>query len=170
MDNFWKKKKLSEFTTEEWEALCMRCGKCCLLKYSDEKNIYFSNGICSKFDLGECKCSVYNERLKSENCKKVDIDLLQNSISLLPSSCPYRLLWEGKDLPEYHPLVCGDFDLVHKLNKTVKEMSVLTEAERVELVAKQFQELDVPRVSALSIAKECVDEIIFDVLETYPLN
>lgn len=33
MDNkFWKQKSFSEFTDEEWEALCDGCGKCCYRK------------------------------------------------------------------------------------------------------------------------------------------
>ena len=35
--NFWKK-KLNQFNKEEWEALCDRCGKCCLIKLEDKDN------------------------------------------------------------------------------------------------------------------------------------
>ena len=32
---FWESKKLTEFTKDEWESVCDRCGKCCLLKLID---------------------------------------------------------------------------------------------------------------------------------------
>ena len=41
---FWKK-KLNQFNKEEWEALCDRCGKCCLINLEDEYNgdIFYTN-------------------------------------------------------------------------------------------------------------------------------
>ena len=32
---FWTTKTLSEMNEEEWESLCDRCGKCCVLKVED---------------------------------------------------------------------------------------------------------------------------------------
>ena len=42
---FWKKKKLNELSKEEWEALCDRCGKCCVIKLEDidTSKIYYTN-------------------------------------------------------------------------------------------------------------------------------
>jgi len=32
----------------------------------------------------------------------------------LPASCAYRLLADGNDLPEWHPLITGNPDSVHE--------------------------------------------------------
>jgi hypothetical protein len=37
----------------------------------------------------------------------------------LPSTCAYRLLAEGKELPEWHPLVSGDPDSVVRSGNTI---------------------------------------------------
>ena len=29
-------KKLTDYTEQEWEAICNQCGKCCLIKLQDE--------------------------------------------------------------------------------------------------------------------------------------
>ena len=34
-DKWWKNKSLAELNTEEWEALCDGCGKCCTVKIED---------------------------------------------------------------------------------------------------------------------------------------
>ena len=114
--NFWKHKKLSDFTEEEWEAVCLRCGKCCLSKSMSEDMIFFSNQICKNFDLKTGKCSCYQTRL-SATCAKVDMHLLRTLPELLPETCAYRLLLDGKDLPDYHPLISGDLQSVHKAKK-----------------------------------------------------
>ena len=45
---FWKKKKLEDFSKKEWEALCDRCGKCCVVKLEDvdTSKIYYTNVSC----------------------------------------------------------------------------------------------------------------------------
>ena len=37
----------------------------------------------------------------------------------LPSTCAYRLLAEGKDLPDWHPLISGDPDTVIRSGNTI---------------------------------------------------
>lgn len=137
--NFWKTKKLSEFSEEEWEAVCMRCGKCCLFKHTEKKKIYFTNQMCDGYDFKTGKCSRYATRL-CEDCAKVDLRLLREEPELLPETCAYRLLMDGKDLPEYHPLVSGNPASPHKAKQTVLEIpEVHSIKERDEVLKKYLQ-------------------------------
>ncbi|MDD1608076.1 MAG: YcgN family cysteine cluster protein [Methylococcaceae bacterium] len=105
--NFWKTKTLPEMTTSEWESLCDGCAKCCLHKLEDEDtgDIYFTSIACRLIDLTTCRCTRYAERTQIiPDC----LDLRQlktEQYHWLPTTCAYRLLHEGKDLPEWHPLV-----------------------------------------------------------------
>lgn len=118
--NFWKTKPLSDFTEEEWEAVCMRCGKCCLYKTEKCGKILFSNKMCESFDFKTGGCSHYATRLGPE-CSKVDMRLLTEEPELLPETCAYRLLLAGKELPDYHPLVSGNPHSAHIAKQTVME-------------------------------------------------
>ncbi len=44
----------------------------------------------------------YEKRL-CDDCVKVDMILVKYQPELLPETCAYRLLYEGKGLPDYHP-------------------------------------------------------------------
>ena len=119
--NFWKTKPLSNFTEEEWEAVCMRCGKCCLYKTEKYGKILFSNKMCDSFNFKTGGCSHYATRLGS-SCAKVDMRLLTEEPELLPATCAYRLLLAGQDLPDYHPLVSGNPNSAHEARQTVLEI------------------------------------------------
>ncbi|ARU57387.1 cysteine cluster protein [Oleiphilus messinensis] len=119
---FWKEKTLHQMTKSEWESLCDGCAKCCLQKLEDEDtgDVFYTDIVCQYLDESCCGCTVYQERHeKVPTCIWLKPDDLQ-SLGWLPSTCAYRLVYEGKDLPEWHPLLSGDPNSVHKAHASIK--------------------------------------------------
>jgi uncharacterized protein len=118
---FWYAKTLHEMSAEEFESLCDGCGKCCLHKLEDEDNgdVYYTKVACRFLDHANCKCKVYDERQKHvPEC----IVLTPTSVTetyWLPETCAYRLIAEGIPLFDWHPLVSGDPNSVHKAGMSV---------------------------------------------------
>ncbi len=107
--DFWREKALSQLTREEWEALCDGCAKCCLHRLEDDetREIHFTNIVCRLLDPETAQCTRYPERsVLVPNCVTMTLDDLADPY-WLPSTCAYRLLAEGKELPEWHPLRSG---------------------------------------------------------------
>ena len=112
---FWKTKTLFEMTPEEWEALCDGCGKCCLEKvvFEDDGTLAFTNIACRLLNRKTCRCRHYAERSRYvPECMPIRPENIKEYY-WLPKTCAYRLLNEGKDLPEWHPLVSGNPVSVH---------------------------------------------------------
>lgn len=105
--NFWQTKKLSEMSSEEWESLCDHCGQCCLNKLEDEDTgeTFVTNVACDLLNLETCQCKNYTDRssLVPDCLNLRDSNFVQ--FHWLPTTCAYRLLNEGKSLPEWHPLI-----------------------------------------------------------------
>ncbi len=131
---FWKTKTLGEMSRREWESLCDGCAKCCLVKMEDEDTgaTVFTNLHCRLLDAKTCLCSDYaNRKQHVPECLKLTPAKVPK-YSWLPKTCAYRLLEEGKDLPDWHYLVCGDREEVHRRGvsgrgRTVSESSVAEE-------------------------------------------
>ncbi|MCF6283530.1 MAG: YcgN family cysteine cluster protein [Candidatus Polarisedimenticolaceae bacterium] len=119
---FWKERPLSQLSRKEWESLCDGCGKCCLQKLEDEDTgeVYFTNVVCDLLNLSCSRCTRYQERsVLVPNCVTLALDDLLAPY-YLPSTCAYRLLAEGQDLPEWHPLVSGDADSVESSGNSIR--------------------------------------------------
>lgn len=126
MSKFWETKTLAQMTTEEWESLCDGCGKCCLIKLEDEDTgeLVFTSVVCDLIDLETCRCTRYSER-----CTLVPecIDLKQHDFTeyrWMPSTCAYRLLIDGKPLPNWHPLVSGTSESVKDAGISISSYAV----------------------------------------------
>ena len=118
---FWKQKRLTEMTKREWESLCDGCGKCCLHKLEDidDGEITYTNVACRLLDLKTCRCTNYAKRSRIvPDCVELTAANIK-TLHWMPSTCAYRLLAEGKDLPWWHPLVSGDPETVHRAGISV---------------------------------------------------
>ena len=119
---FWRQKRLDEMSGEEWEALCDGCAKCCLNKLEDidTGEIAYTEVACRLLDLESCRCTNYAERRRLvADCVSLEPGLVEN-LGWLPSTCAYRLLSEGRQLPDWHPLVAGHGESVHRAGISVR--------------------------------------------------
>jgi uncharacterized cysteine cluster protein YcgN (CxxCxxCC family) len=112
---FWEK-PLGELTRPQWEKLCDGCGRCCLIKLEDEDTgeIHHTSVACKLLDQSSCRCGDYAGRKKIvPDCVRLTLEKL-TKIRWLPPTCAYRLRFEGKPLPAWHPLLSGDPDSVRR--------------------------------------------------------
>jgi len=126
---FWETKPLDELNREEWEALCDRCGRCCLLKIEDEdsKNLFYTNVVCEFHDSARCRCTAYRHRsLLVPDCIKVTPGVARDE-KWLPDTCAYRLLAEHKPLFDWHPLISGDANSIHQAGISVRDKVISEE-------------------------------------------
>lgn len=106
---FWETKSLLEMNEIEWEALCDGCGKCCYRKYLDEDDeLYYTRIACNLLNTKTGKCTNYPKRFQYEDdCTKLTKENLPD-FTWLPKTCAYRLIYEGKPLFDWHPLISGN--------------------------------------------------------------
>jgi uncharacterized cysteine cluster protein YcgN (CxxCxxCC family) len=119
---FWREKTLKQMSPTEWESLCDGCGKCCLHKIREATGeLKLTTVACRLLDTQSCRCANYARRKTLvPDCVVLTAQSVRK-ITWLPDTCAYRLLAEGKDLPEWHPLVSGDPATVHTSGVSVRE-------------------------------------------------
>ncbi|KIC15611.1 YcgN family cysteine cluster protein [Leisingera sp. ANG-DT] len=124
---FWEKKPLEKLSQKEWEALCDGCGKCCLNKLEDEETgeVALTRVACRLLDDSTCRCAQYPIRHQFiPECIVLKPENLDTHAYWMPETCAYRLLWQGKPLPEWHPLLTGTPESVHEAGVSVRGWTV----------------------------------------------
>ena len=119
---FWKNKTLRQMSPSEWEALCDGCGKCCLVKLIDDltDDLHYTTVACKLLDCESCQCGDYeNRKSLVEDCVILSPRLIEE-LHWMPSTCAYRLIYEGKDLYWWHPLISGNSNTVHEAGISVR--------------------------------------------------
>ncbi len=112
---FWEL-PLDRLDRAEWEALCDGCGRCCLHKLEDADTgaIEDTNVACRLLDTDTARCRDYKHRKAFvPDCMRLTPDKVAD-LPWLPKSCAYRRRAEGRSLPDWHYLICGDRDAVHR--------------------------------------------------------
>jgi uncharacterized cysteine cluster protein YcgN (CxxCxxCC family) len=126
---WWQDKPLAELSPEQWEALCDGCAKCCLHKLEDEDDgeVFYTRIRCRYLDEQSCRCSDYaNRSVLVPNCIRLEQDNVRQ-LDWLPSTCAYRLRAHGEPLAEWHPLVSGSADTVHRAGISIRGRSLSDE-------------------------------------------
>jgi len=128
--HFWTRFALGELNRAEWEALCDGCGRCCLHKVEDADSgeIYATNVACRLLDLHSGRCGDYARRKRLvPDCLQLRANVVAQ-FTWLPETCAYRRRAQGQPLPDWHYLVCGDREAVHRAGASVRGWTV-SEAE-----------------------------------------
>ena len=124
---FWETKPMAEMTQKEWEALCDGCGKCCLNKLEDEDSgeVALTRVACRLMDDQTCLCSSYQNRHDFvPECIVLTPKTIADNLYWLPQTCAYRLVYEGRPLFDWHPLISGDPASVHAAGVSMQGRTV----------------------------------------------
>ncbi|MCA6243537.1 MAG: YcgN family cysteine cluster protein [Phenylobacterium sp.] len=127
---FWETTPLDRMTPEQWESLCDGCGLCCLVRFEDADSgeIIPTRVHCRLLDAATCRCSNYPDRKQEvPDCITLTPEVIPR-LGWMPRSCAYRRLQEGRGLADWHPLVSGDPESVHRAGVSVRGQT-LSETE-----------------------------------------
>ena len=124
---FWETTDLADMTRAQWESLCDGCGRCCVLKLEDADTgeVHYTDIACRLFDDATCRCGNYALRRQLvKGCVILTPESLPRVADWLPKTCAYRRLHEGRGLAEWHPLVSGDPESVHRAGISLRGRTV----------------------------------------------
>lgn len=124
---FWRRKRLDQMSDREWEALCDGCGRCCLNKLEDDETgeVALTRVACRLLDDATCRCAQYEIRHQFvPECIVLRPGNIAENAYWMPETCAYKLLWQGNPLPDWHPLISGTADSVHRAGVSMQGQTV----------------------------------------------
>ena len=126
-ERFWETVPLKKMTRDEWEALCDGCGKCCMNKLEDEDTgeVALTRVACRLFDDTTCQCAQYPIRHQFvPECIVLKPTNMDANLYWMPETCAYKLLWQGKPLYPWHPLISWTPESVHAAGVSMQQRTV----------------------------------------------
>lgn len=126
---YWRRKTLAQMSDAEWEALCDGCGRCCLVLIEEEDvgDIWETDVHCRLYDPAARRCRDYANRHENvPDCVRLSAATVPQ-LPWMPETCAYRLVAEGRDLFDWHPLVSGDPDGAAKAGVAVPKRGTRAE-------------------------------------------
>jgi uncharacterized cysteine cluster protein YcgN (CxxCxxCC family) len=86
----------------------------------DSATVHYTDVVCRYLDIDKCRCTAYSKRTSLvPDCVRLTPENL-DQLPWMPLTCAYRLLSEGKPLPDWHPLVSGNDTSVHAAGISVR--------------------------------------------------
>lgn len=132
---FWETTPLADMSAEQWEAVCDGCGLCCLVKLECEETgaVDYTRVICPWSDPQTARCTDYpNRHVNVPACVPLTLARIAQ-FHWLPPTCAYRLLYEGRGLPDWHPLISGRPESVHEAGIGVRNYAPIPMTTEIDL-------------------------------------
>ena len=121
VDRFWEITPFHRMSRDQWESLCDGCGKCCVHKLEDDDTgeVFPTNVCCRLLDTRTARCSDYrNRKALVPECVRLTPARLDD-LDWLPESCTYLRVHRGQGLAEWHHLLTGDRESIHRAGQSV---------------------------------------------------
>ena len=153
-------------TEEEWELLCDCCALCCLYKVQDEDTgeVFYTSVLCPYLNKENAHCNCYAQRFqKMPTCTKISPESLPEIARWLPKSCAYRCLYEGIQLPSWHPLFSDTSEEADALRRKIENICIRPNTCISKKTADEIiQTSRVPK-SSLKLTRMLLNHVIEDI-------
>ncbi len=125
LDRFWEHIPMADMSAEQWESLCDRCGRCCLHRLEDDDGTIIETRVaCKLLNIKTCRCSDYRRRFdRVPDCASLRLQPI-GTFWWLPETCAYRRLDKNLPLEDWHPLISGDPDSVHRAGISIRGRAI----------------------------------------------
>ena len=91
----------------------------------DTGHVALTRIACRLLDNESCRCAQYDIRHQFvPECIRMTSETIAKHAYWLPNTCAYKLLHEGKKLPDWHPLLTGTQQSVHAAGISVQGWSI----------------------------------------------